>query len=61
MPSRSAEAELRKHVEILASDEYEGRGPGTEGERKTLAYLENEWTKAGLQTRRTRRQLVSAG
>lgn len=44
-----SEAELRKHVEILASDAYEGRGPGTEGERKTLAYLESEWAKAGLQ------------
>ncbi|HMS22102.1 M28 family peptidase [uncultured Sphingorhabdus sp.] len=42
------EAELRKHVEILASDDFEGRGPGTEGERKTLAYLESQWTKAGL-------------
>lgn len=43
-----SEADLRKHVEILASDEYEGRGPGTEGERKTLAYLEDQWIKAGL-------------
>lgn len=43
-----SEADLRKHVEILASDEYEGRGPGTEGERKTLAYLQDQWTKAGL-------------
>lgn len=42
------EAELRKHVEILASDEFEGRAPGTEGERKTLAYLEGQWAKAGL-------------
>lgn len=42
------EADLRKHVEILASDEFEGRGPGTEGERKTLAYLEKQWAKAGL-------------
>lgn len=42
------EAELRKHVEILASDAYEGRAPGTEGERKTLTYLEKQWAKAGL-------------
>ena len=33
------ETDLRKHVEILASDDFEGRAPGTEGERKTLAYL----------------------
>ena len=32
----------------MASDEFEGRGPGTEGERKTLAYLESQWAKAGL-------------
>ena len=42
------EADLRRHVEILASDEFEGRGPGTEGERKTLTYLESQWAKAGL-------------
>ncbi|MBK6706032.1 MAG: M28 family peptidase [Sphingomonadales bacterium] len=42
------EADLRQHVEILASDEYEGRGPGTEGERKTLVYLEDQWARAGL-------------
>lgn len=43
-----SEGELRKHVEILASDDFEGRAPGTEGERKTLDYLQKEWTKAGL-------------
>jgi len=42
------EAELRKHIEILASDEFEGREPGTEGERKTLDYLQQQWSKAGL-------------
>lgn len=42
------ESELRKHVEILASDEFEGRAPGTEGERKTLAYLQRQWSTAGL-------------
>lgn len=42
------EAELRKHIEILASDDFEGREPGTEGERKTLAYLQEQWSKAGL-------------
>lgn len=42
------EGELRKHIEILASDAFEGRAPGTEGERKTLAYLEKQWAKAGL-------------
>lgn len=42
------EAELRQHVDILASDEFEGRRPGTEGERKTLRYLADNWEAAGL-------------
>jgi Peptidase family M28 len=42
------EAELRKHIEILASDEFEGRAPGTEGEKKTIDYLQTVWSKAGL-------------
>jgi hypothetical protein len=42
------EASLRPHIEILASDEFEGRDPGTEGERKTTAYISKAWEKAGL-------------
>ncbi len=42
------EGDLRKHIEILASDDFEGRAPGTEGERKTLDYLRNAWSKAGV-------------
>jgi hypothetical protein len=42
------EAELRKHIEVLASDDFEGRAPGTEGERKTLDYLRQAWAKAGV-------------
>lgn len=43
-----SEAELRGHIEILASDEYEGRKPGTEGEAKTVKYIAEQWAKAGL-------------
>jgi hypothetical protein len=43
-----SEAELRKHIEVLASDEFEGREPGTEGERKTIDYLQRVWGKAGM-------------
>ncbi len=39
---------LREHIEVLASDEFEGRAPGTKGERKTLAYLQSVWGKVGL-------------
>lgn len=47
--NKISEADLRPHIEILASDEFEGREPGTEGERKTTTYLSEQWGKAGLQ------------
>ncbi|MEO7170665.1 MAG: peptidase M28, partial [Sphingomonas sp.] len=40
---------MREAVRTLASDEFEGRVPGTPGERKTLAYLVEQFQKAGLQ------------
>ncbi len=43
-----SEETLRTHLEILASDSFEGRKPFTAGEKKTLAYLENEAKKLGL-------------
>lgn len=43
-----SENELRRHIDILASDAFEGREPGTEGERKTIAYLQSAWAEAGL-------------
>lgn len=46
----ATEAALLKHIEILASDEYGGRQPGTEGEAKTLKYLAREWQAAGLES-----------
>jgi Zn-dependent M28 family amino/carboxypeptidase len=42
-------AEILRHVRVLASDEFEGRGPGTVGEDKTVAYLIAELTRLGLQ------------
>jgi len=41
--------EFAKHVQVLAADEFEGRAPGGEGERKTLEYLTAEFRAAGLQ------------
>lgn len=35
-------------IKVLASDEFEGRGPGTEGERKTVAYLTEQFRAMGL-------------
>ena len=43
------EAGFIKHLNILASDEFEGRAPSTPGGRKTVAYLEQEFKKLGLQ------------
>jgi Zn-dependent M28 family amino/carboxypeptidase len=40
---------MRRVVERLASDEFEGRAPGTPGEEKTLALLAAEFTRIGLQ------------
>ncbi len=36
-------------AKILASDEFEGRGPATPGEEKTVAYLVSEFKKMGLE------------
>jgi Zn-dependent M28 family amino/carboxypeptidase len=40
--------QLARHVDILASDSFEGRAPGTEGERKTIDYIVGQWQRAGL-------------
>jgi len=40
--------DLLGHIKVLASDEYEGRGPGTPGEERTVDYLTNEFRKLGL-------------
>ncbi len=42
------EADLLKHIEMLASDAFEGRGPGTTGENKTVNYIATQWAEAGL-------------
>jgi Zn-dependent M28 family amino/carboxypeptidase len=42
------ETVYRAHVRLLASDDYEGRKPGTPGEEKTLAYLVEQFRKLGL-------------
>lgn len=39
---------LAEHVKVLASDEFQGRKPFTEGERKTIEYLAKEFEKIGL-------------
>jgi Zn-dependent M28 family amino/carboxypeptidase len=40
--------DLLDHIKVLASDDFEGRAPGSPGEAKTVAYLEQEFKKLGL-------------
>jgi len=40
---------LSEHVRIVAADEFEGRGPGTAGEVKTIDYLTEQLKAAGVQ------------
>jgi Zn-dependent M28 family amino/carboxypeptidase len=40
---------LQRVTQQLASDEFEGRAPGTAGEEKTVALLAEEFARAGLQ------------
>ncbi|MCI4569428.1 M28 family metallopeptidase [Lysobacter sp. CFH 32150] len=43
-----AAADFAAHVKTLASDEFEGRAPGSAGEEKTVAYLEAQFKRLGL-------------
>ncbi len=42
------QATISKHIERLASDEFMGRKPCTEGEQKTVNYLKEQFSKLGL-------------
>ncbi len=44
-----SEESLLAHIKTLASDEFEGRAPGTRGEDLTVDYLEQHFRKLGLQ------------
>lgn len=47
-PAISAE-QYARHIATLSADEFEGRKPGTAGERKTVEYLVAEFKKLGLE------------
>src|SRR5690349_19973567 len=40
---------LEQHIKVLASDDYQGRRPFTEGEKKTITYLETKFREIGLE------------
>lgn len=45
---KALEAAMLAHITELASDAYEGREPGTDGEGKTLRYLAKQFFEIGL-------------
>jgi Peptidase family M28/PA domain len=40
---------ILQHIRTLASDDFEGRGPGSDGETKTIQYLVQQFRSFGLQ------------
>ena len=48
LASISAE-DMMRHIRVLASDEFEGRAPGTRGEQLTVDYLVGEFMRLGLE------------
>ena len=40
--------DLLKHIKVLASDEFEGRAPGSKGEELTVKYLSEQFKALGL-------------
>lgn len=43
------ESSLKSHIEMLASDDFQGRKPFTEGEVKTINYLKDQFEGMGLE------------
>src|SRR5947207_2021948 len=44
-------ADLLNHIKILASDEFEGRGPGSKGEELSVKYISDQFKALGLNPR----------
>ena len=44
-----APADLRRHIEVLAADDFEGREPGTGGETRTVAYIAEQLGARGVE------------
>ena len=40
---------MKEHISVLASDSFMGRKPFTEGEKRTISYLQKEFAAAGLE------------
>jgi Zn-dependent M28 family amino/carboxypeptidase len=48
-PASMTEAGFAKHLQRISSDEFQGRKPFTEGERKTIGYLQVQFKELGLE------------
>jgi Zn-dependent M28 family amino/carboxypeptidase len=53
LPPKAAEdaitaANLLKHIKVLASDEFEGRAPGSKGEELSVKYISEQFKALGL-------------
>lgn len=48
-PENQTEAELHRHIAVLASDEFGGRAPATPGETLTTDYLQQQFALLGIQ------------
>ena len=46
--SRIEAADMLRDIRVLASDEFEGRAPGSRGEQLTVDYLQREFQRLGL-------------
>src|SRR5438128_3000530 len=51
-PKAAADAitatDLLKHIKVLASDEFEGRAPGSKGEELSVRYISEQFKALGL-------------
>ena len=48
---------LLAHIKVLASDEFEGRSPGTKGEDLSVKYITDQFKKIGVKTGKSRRDI----
>jgi Zn-dependent M28 family amino/carboxypeptidase len=44
-----APADMLRHIQILAGDDFQGRAPGSEGERLTTSYIVRQFQARGLE------------
>ncbi|MDG5767731.1 M28 family peptidase [Balneolales bacterium ANBcel1] len=49
LPGPLSEADIMEHVEVLASDEFGGRAPGTVHEEMTVEYIADQFERFGLE------------